>query len=226
MKPAAECLCVCTCVSHFFCVFPWMYLIMVWYEFKCVYVAVLFCVPCVCVGLLCLMNIADDVKLIEWDLQILQHSSVSFNRSRQNWLWDIGTTLLNSWTADVFIRMPLQVRVKHPEYGNHGAQTHYANSPITASALNNYNHCICLWAIVWSTHMQTHAHTHIICAAILVRTLHWLPFIADSLTQTLTLTLTRTLEIMFCFIRTRLWSPRGLLVPTRSDFIPGEAPVM
>ena len=77
------------------------------------------------------------------------------------------------------------------------------------------------------------SHTHIqVCEAVLVKTLYWLPFVMNILTPnpvpnlnltsiyTNPPTLTRTSEMTFCLIRTRILSPWGLLVQTRSVFIP------
>lgn len=60
-------------------------------------------------------------------------------------------------------------------------------------------------------HIHKHPHT-LLWAAILVKTLHWLPFIVNSLT------LTRTSQRMFCDIRFSLWSPWGMVILTRSVY--------
>lgn len=69
-------------------------------------------------------------------------------------------------------------------------------------------------AIVPLSFSHTHTQTHGFCAAIYVRTFHWLPFIV----YTLTLTLNNSYLTPVGCIRTSLWSSWGPRVLTRSVF--------
>lgn len=64
-----------------------------------------------------------------------------------------------------------------------------------------------------------------ICTIVLVRTLPWLPSQFRP-TPNLKLTQTRNLEMTFCYFRTSLFTPWGLLVPTRSLSISLKVPDM
>lgn len=123
-----------------------------------------------------------------------------------------------SWSTSCVAALIIRRRSLCNRHKRSLSNKHFPHMMSSATALDDHS---CRSLMSGNFHISGCDRCAHVCKAILIRTLHWLPFIVDgltltnaclTLTHTVPLTLTRNSEMTLCLIRTGLWSPWGLLV--------------